>query len=145
MTSLTMRLLTLISISSLVAGCANSKDTVLPQAGPTMKQIYDGHFASMNAGSLDHARAETGGRPLDLESGSLPAYTRESATELDLRFPRLPNPTLVMYVYPHLAGPAHVPIPGYATRFPMYETTEFALPGEVPIHADNPAAAGSQR
>ena len=140
MTSLTMRLLTLISISGLVAGCANSKDTVLPQAGPTMKQIYDAHFASMNASSLEHARAAAGGRPLDVDSGALSAYTRESATELDLHFPRLPNPTLVMYVYPHLAGPAHVPIPGYATRFAMYETTEFALPGEVPTHPDDPTA-----
>jgi conjugative transfer region lipoprotein (TIGR03751 family) len=145
MTSLTMRLLTLISISALVASCANSKDTVLPQAGPTMKQIYDGHFASMNAGSLDHARTEAGGRPLDLHPETRASYTRESATELDLHFPRLPNPTLVMYVYPHLAGPAHVPIPGYTTRFSMYETTEFALPGEVPIHADNSTAIGSQR
>lgn len=145
MTSLTMRLLTLISISGLVAGCANSKDMVLPQAGPTMKQIYDGHFASMNAGSQDHARAEAGGRSLDVDPGELSAYTRESATELNLQFPRLPNPTLVMYVYPHLAGPAHVPIPGYATRFSMYETTEFALPGEVPFHADDPSAKGPPR
>lgn len=145
MTSLTMRLLTLISISGLVAGCANTKDTVLPQEGPTMKQIYDAHFASMNAGSLDHARTEAGGRPLDLDPSALSAYTRESTTELDLHFPRLPNPTLVMYVYPHLAGPAHVPIPSYATRFPMYETTEFALPGEVPMHADDPTATGPLR
>ncbi len=37
-----------------------------------------------------------------------------------------------MYVFPHLAGPESVPVPGYATRFPLYERVEYALPGEVP-------------
>ena len=57
---------------------------------------------------------------------------RDSLTELDLHFSRLPNPTLVMYVFPHLAGPSRVPVPGYATTFPMFERPEYALPGEVP-------------
>ena len=134
MTSLTMRLLTLIWISGVLAGCANSKESVLPQAGPTMKQIYDTHFASMNTDSLEHARTDVAARPIGDEPDTLAAYALQSANELDAHFPRLPNPTLVMYVFPHLAGPARVPIPGYATRFSMYETTEYALPGEVPMH-----------
>ena len=43
-------------------------------------------------------------------------------------FPRLPNPTLVMYIFPHLAGDAGAPVPGYTTAFPMYEQVEYALP-----------------
>lgn len=46
------------------------------------------------------------------------------------RFQRLPNPDLVMYVHPHLAK-GRYPVPGYLTVFPMYETVEYALPGEV--------------
>ena len=68
-------------------------------------------------------------------------FTRDILTELDLHFPRLPNPTLVMYVFPHVAGPSRVPVPGYATTFPMYEHPEYALPGEVP---PKPAPAAIQ-
>ncbi len=46
------------------------------------------------------------------------------------RFARLANPDLVMVVYPHLAKGKY-PVPGYVTVFPMYEQTEYALPGEV--------------
>ena len=58
-------------------------------------------------------------------------FVREAATEIESVFPRLPNPTLVMYIDPHLSE-AGYPIPGYATAFTLYEKTEFALPGEVP-------------
>lgn len=32
--------------------------------------------------------------------------------------------------YPHLAKGKY-PVPGYVTVFPMYDTVEYALPGEV--------------
>lgn len=35
-----------------------------------------------------------------------------------------------MYVFPHLAR-GRYPVPGYVTVFPMYETVEYAMPGEV--------------
>jgi conjugative transfer region lipoprotein (TIGR03751 family) len=46
------------------------------------------------------------------------------------RFARVPNPDLVMVVYPHLSRGKY-PVPGYLTVFPMYEQTQYALPGEV--------------
>ena len=126
------RLFILISISSALVGCASSKDAVLPHEGPTMKAIYDAHFEGMNAASTEAARNAVGSRPLLPNDEAFAGYTRDSLTELDLHFPRLPNPTLVMYVFPHLAGQSRVPVPGYATTFPMYEHPEYALPGEVP-------------
>ena len=63
---------------------------------------------------------------------------RDALNEIDVLFPRLSNPTLVMYVFPHLAGGA--PVPGYATAFPLYEGVEYALPGEVPA----PSGGGSR-
>ena len=126
------RLFILISISSALVGCASSKDAVLPHDGPTMKAIYDAHFEGMNAASTETARNTVGSRPLLPNDEAFAGFTRDSLTELDLHFPRLPNPTLVMYVFPHLAGPSRVPVPGYATTFPMYEHAEYALPGEVP-------------
>ncbi len=131
---LTTRLFILLSISALLGGCAGTKDTVLPQDGPTMKAIYDTHFDGMNTASTAHARLEIQGRPLDAGNETLEAYSRTIENELDTHFPRLPNPMLVMYVFPHLSGPLRVPVPGYSTTFPLYERPEYALPGEIPVY-----------
>lgn len=77
-------------------------------------------------------------RPLRNQDSDLAGYTRAAAHEIDSLFSRLPNPDLVMYVYPHLAGPDNTPVPGYATSFPMYERVEYALPGEAPSRAPGP-------
>src|SRR3546814_10949068 len=45
-------------------------------------------------------------------------YTRTARNEVYRQFHRLPNPDLVMYVYPHLAGSDPVPVPGYTTSSP---------------------------
>ncbi|MCH8945078.1 MAG: TIGR03751 family conjugal transfer lipoprotein, partial [Proteobacteria bacterium] len=77
-------------------------------------------------------RAELKSRPLETDVADLAGYLRDAFNELEAHFPRLPNPTLVMYVFPHLVGEERVPVPGYATTFPMYRQVEYALPGEVP-------------
>ncbi len=127
------RLFTLSLISGLLTACAGTKESVLPSDGPTMQAIYDAHFDGMNGASTEGARAALGNRSLVEDENVLDSYVRESQQALDAHFPRLPNPTLVMYVFPHLAGPARVPVPGYTTTFPMFESLEYALPGEVPI------------
>ena len=130
----------LILISALglisLAGCASTKEAVLPQDGPSMKAIYEGHIQEMNARDPQSIRQELRSRPILTGDAALHGYTRDAANEIDAIFPRLPNPTLVMYVFPHLAGEESVPVPGYATAFPMYERTEYALPGEVPAQSD---------
>ena len=130
----------LILISALglisLAGCASTKEAVLPQDGPSMKDIYQGHLQEMNAQDPLSIRQELGNRPILTGEAALHGYTRDAANEIDAIFPRLPNPTLVMYVFPHLAGEESVPVPGYATAFPMYERTEYALPGEVPARSE---------
>ncbi len=129
--------LTLISVLSLIslvlAGCASTKDTVLPQDGPSMKAIYDAHIQAINARDPQVIRHELGNRLLDNGDATLQGYVRDAFNEIDVLFPRLPNPTLVMYVFPHLAGEMRAPVPGYATAFPMYEQVEYALPGEIPV------------
>lgn len=57
-------------------------------------------------------------------------YTRTARNEVYRQFHRLPNPDLVMYVYPHLAGTDPVPVPGYTTVFPLYQRVQYAMPGE---------------
>jgi conjugative transfer region lipoprotein (TIGR03751 family) len=128
-----------ISLMVVLGGCSTSKENVLPQEGPTMRQIYDAHFGATSSRSVDGARAmlaeqtglTTGTRSIAPDHRDLVGYTRDTRNEIEALFPRLPNPTLVMYVFPHLAGSDGVPVPGYATTFPMYERVEYALPGEM--------------
>ena len=97
-----------------------------------MQAIYEGHIQAMAARDPQVIRGELGHRPVVAGEAALQGDTREAFNEIDVLFPRLPNPTLVMYVFPHLAGEARAPVPGYSTAFPMYEQVEYALPGEVP-------------
>ena len=132
----TSTLISVLGLISLVlAGCASTKEAVLPQGGPSMKTIYEGHIQEMNARDPHVIRGELGNRPVQTEEAALHGYTREAFNEIDVLFPRLPNPTLVMYIFPHLAGETQAPVPGYATVFPLYEQTEYALPGEVPAQS----------
>ena len=126
-------LITALGLISLVlGGCASTKDAVLPQDGPSMKTIYEQHMREAGARDPMAVRNELGNRPVVDGEGSFHGYTRDAHNEIDTTFPRLPNPSLVMYVFPHLAGDEGVPVPGYVTTFPMYDRVEYALPGEVP-------------
>lgn len=122
--------LALVLTSLLMVGCASTKESVLPQDGPTMKSIYDQHMTDVQR---SNQRQGIGGQPLP-RSGidHYRGFVREAANEIDTVFPRLPNPTLVMYIFPHLSGSERTPVPGYVTTFPFYEKVEYALPGEVP-------------
>lgn len=149
-------LLLLIS-GFLLGGCSTSKEKLLPQDGPTMLDIYEGHLDRVGQGQIEPTRAQTAecddakncepaagetpdllqtraeltARTADRQYFELVGYTREVHNEIEVLFPTLPNPMMVMYVFPHLAGEEKMPVPGYATSFSMYSKTEFALPGEV--------------
>jgi len=97
----------------------------LPQEGMTMQEI-------ISIWAADHAPAVRSQQRL----GQLPdsthglhGYTRDAYNEIQPLFPRLPNPILIMYVFPHLS-PEGVPIPGYATPYPLYQQPHYALPEE---------------
>ena len=122
----------IVSISLVLGGCAGTKERVLPQDGPPMEAIYDAHMRELGAQDPTVVRGALGGRPINTGEEDLHGWTREAFNELDVSFPRLPNPSLVMYVFPHLAGAERTPVPGYATTFPLYDRVEYALPGEVP-------------
>ena len=138
-------LLTSISLflMALLSGCAStSKEEILPQDGLTMQETYEGHFKQLNQGSMESMR-NNNGRGISSADEDLHGYTRDASHEIDNLFPRLPNPTLVMFIYPHLAGTSGNPVPGYATAFPMYEGVEYALPGEMPISLGSPKQPGT--
>lgn len=131
MRKLSILFTTLGLISLVLGGCASTKDAVLPQDGPPMKTIYEQHMREAGANDPKAVREALGHRPVVDGKDSLHGYTRDAHNEIDTTFPRLSNPSLVMYVFPHLADEEQVPVPGYVTTFPMYERVEYALPGEV--------------
>ena len=113
-----------------LAGCTTTKEAVLGQDGPTMQAIYTQHMQGLQKDRQTLVRAT----PLAHDGiARYHGFVREAARELETRFPRLPNPTLVMYVYPHLSGSERTPVPGYVTTFPLYARIEYALPGEVRV------------
>lgn len=127
-------------LAVLSAGCVSTrKEAILPQTGPTMKDVYDQHF--QGGQGTEGKASDTFGRNAPSPMGrarrfgddvtDLKGYTRESYNETKQVFSRLPNPDLVMYVFPHLSGSEGSPIPGYTTVFSFYETVQYALPGEV--------------
>ena len=93
-----------------------------------MKAIYDQHMAN-NRLTNENSRATQSLPQTGIEH--YVGFVREAANEIDTVFPRLANPTLVMYIFPHLSGDERSPVPGYVTSFPFYEKVEYALPGEV--------------
>lgn len=122
-----------------VAGCGTSKEKLLPHDDTTMLDIWNAETggsarASQSNRQLLDARQSLR-RPLTRSDvAAAPAlsvsYTRTAQNEIDRQFHRLPNPDLVMYVFPHLAGSDPVPIPGYSTVFPLYHRVQYAMPGE---------------
>jgi conjugative transfer region lipoprotein (TIGR03751 family) len=124
----TKLLLSLISVLLLLFGCSTNKQEMFPHdASVTMMDIW----RASGGGSQDliDARSQLRRRIDDAEDIQTP-YSRDSVNEIYSQFKRLPNPDLVMYVFPHLAGTDPVPVPGYTTIFPMFSKVKYAMPGE---------------
>ncbi len=126
----------LISLAMLMgSGCSSMTTAELPQDGPKMQQVYENHFEESGRQEVEGAREQIGtqrGRAIHNGDTDLNGYTRTAYSEINELFPRLPNPTLIMYIDPHLTQAGH-PVPGYSTAFPMYEMEQYALPGEAPL------------
>ena len=129
----------MVAAFALLAGCATSKEALLPHGPATMLDVWEQYAVGTSQGSgasreLLRARSVlrrplAPSNPNDLID-SLDAYTRTAATEIYQQFERLPNPDMLMFVFPHLAGTEPVPVPGYTTVFSFYERTHYAMPGE---------------
>ena len=155
---------------AVIAGCGTNQ-TILPEGEREMIDIYREALSQVDAGDnglvdpqvvcaslklkkntkledcvavLNEAAADA----LSDLDGPIPPqpldyvpYTRQVESELENLFPRLPNPDIVIYVYPHLATRSRAPIPGYSSVISLYERVEYQLPGETPLPTPRPAAA----
>lgn len=117
-----------------LTGCSTTQETLLPvDESTTMLSLWsqqtgDGHTTDGGVIASVHALSH---RPLTaVDEKEQQSYTRTAENAIYTQFRRLPNPDMVMYVYPHLSGPSGVPVPGYSTVFPLYSGVKYALPGE---------------
>ncbi len=108
---------------SVLTACAGT----LPPPGDehTLRRIYDDHATAGHSASASLQRPLVPASTLDLSD-----YTRSVHNETDTLFPKLPNPTLFLYVSPHLAGGEGFPVPGYTIPVTLFDRVHYALPGE---------------
>lgn len=133
LTNHSLKIGTYLVIAMLGTGCSTSKDELLPHGDNTMMDVWDqgasGSGNSTSSRQLLDARQDLR-RPLEAGETDNAKFTRTAQNEIYSQFKRLPNPDLVMYVFPHLAGSDPAPIPGYTTVFPLYQRVQYAMPGE---------------
>ena len=142
------RTLTALALAGALAGCASRAPESALAEGPRMIDLYRG-AATAPAQPGPESSAKAGAQaarcrwwlfawPCERAEGDRepeaaaeePSYARTAANELELLFPRLPNPDIYIHVLPHLATGERVPVPGYTTAVPLYERVEYAMPGE---------------
>jgi len=119
-----------VGISLVASGCTSFKprETVFNPDAPRMSTIYRGAADRTVPGQSTGSRTMISPNP-NPGRESLEGYTRDAEAEVNQLFPRIPNPTLIMYVFPHIA--ADVPVPGFSTPFELYGRSHYALPGEM--------------
>lgn len=104
-----------------LSGCATDKEHLLPEGSARMLDIWHLQTGSdaIKGRQLLDARLVLRRTP----------DTLARPNEVARQFPRLPNPDLVLYVFPHLAGES-TPVPGYTTVFPLFQRVHYAMPGD---------------
>ena len=118
-----------MTFALLISACSTSKDELLPHGNQTMMDVWEQGTSGASGRQLVEARQALR-RPLEIGHKDKNIFTRTAQNEIYSQFKRLPNPDLVMYVFPHLAGSDPAPIPGYSTVFPLYQRVQYAMPGE---------------
>jgi conjugative transfer region lipoprotein (TIGR03751 family) len=118
-----------------VTGCTTNTEKLLSHNDSTMRDIWNQQTGGTQNGQagqhlLDSRQALRRSLIEPLVPSSNTPYTRTAQNEIYRQFHRLPNPDLVMYVFPHFAGTVPVPVPGYSTVFALYQGVQYAMPGE---------------
>ena len=125
-------LATTLTLLLSLTGCTTCANAI-PNNEPTMAEIYETAMQKSHQSTLEEARSQVKNMRVNdhnkccASSNIQPMQKELDATNL---FPTLPNPQLVMYVYPHLNTQDEAPIPGYTTAFSLYEKTYYAIEGE---------------
>lgn len=119
-------------VTLLLSGCSTSKDEMLPPGDSTMLDMWQNKASSARTTTEARSVLRRGLNDTDLATRQSleESYTRDAQNEIQQLFPRLPNPDMVIYIYPHMAGNEPSPVPGYSSVFSFYSRVQYALPGE---------------
>lgn len=101
-----------------LSGCATQVQDIYDEDSPTLAQVM---------GQQD-ARVQ-GAVPLWSDT-QLSGFTRVQANELENEFPLFPNPTIYIYIDPHITADG-LPIKGMTTKARMFLRDQYALPHEI--------------
>lgn len=129
-----MRYLAPFLTALLLIGCSTSQEKLLPAGDRSMAEIWKNGGGHTQSGINEVRDALDSSRPLDSKESvgdENSRYTRTAENEVSNLFPRLPNPDMTLYVFPHLTNSAEqLPVPGYTTVFPFFGRIQYAQPGE---------------
>jgi conjugative transfer region lipoprotein (TIGR03751 family) len=125
-----------LSMGLLSTACSTQKHAI-PEQGLTLPALYrealnhnDGGFGDQDEENQDIIKA----LKQDSESvqPSYVGYTRTANNEINNLFKPLPNPSVPIYIYPHLTqiGGDMIPVPGYTSNFFLYKQNRYATIAE---------------
>ena len=146
--------LMLCALLSINLTACHSVGNVVPQKGLSMEQAYDdmGYTNAHGQSTKNFANASASDDDDDpsLSTNPYEANMKQvrheanpaSSTPTTLRsivphnaigrsFHKVPNPTLKLFVYPHLAGNDELPVPGYTTAFNAYDKDHYAVSNDA--------------
>ena len=116
-------------------GCNSLLSSKMPSGSVSMAQTYN---EAINGTTITDAQDNDAVEGFRKSIGSFSilnytGYTQTESNQLNSLFPLLPNPNIVMYIYPHFVGPGNdqIPVPGYSTAFPLYLHTQYAMPDDL--------------
>lgn len=117
--------ITVFLLTLSVVGCASRTSVIVPDDLPTMKDIYEQQFQTKEG-----IQKEDLERKLHAGEEGWNTHIQKQMRPLRKAFTFLPNPTLTMFIFPHLTD-AGSPVPGYTTFFKFYERDHVGLPSET--------------
>ena len=125
----TSMMLACASMLTLSACSSHVASGNIPESGLTVSQIYHESLGD-TAASWTAPRYRV--KPIDTANLDYGGYTRTAANETEVLFKPLDNPSIPMFIYPHVAliGDEQLLKPGYTTAFFLYKQNQFALASE---------------
>ena len=125
-----------------LTGCVNPGKNLMPaDTGPSMAHIYSAQTGAgvndLNSDTSDATNSPLPSAPAQITDApkliTNADYTMNAQDQVNTVFKLLPNPTIAVYIFPHMTQfqNTDVPVPGYTTAFFLYEKNHYAMPGEV--------------
>ena len=119
----------LLALMLTLSACSKGP-TLLPDEGPTTKEIWQGNYReSSDSGSriADGGYPVVGSRMTEVGSQTaMSSVTGSHFDELNQDFKEVPNPKILGYVYAHYNSTG-MAVPGYFTSFRLYRVNHNAL------------------